>query len=145
MKNLRKKGKIKYMRISPENIVKLKENEIFVFGSNESGIHGAGAAKLAHNRFGAVAGQGFGFSGQTFAIPTKDWNIQTLNLTIIGFYINRFIDFARKRKDLKFLVTEIGCGLAGFNPEDIAPLFAGAEFLDNVYLPESFWRILNNS
>lgn len=130
------------MRISPANITSLKSNEIFVFGSNESGIMGAGAAKLAHEKFGAKYGQGFGISGQTFAIPTKDWEINTLKLSIIQFYIMRFFDFTMVAKNYKFLVTEIGCGLAGYKPNDIGPLFAKAKFCDNIYLPKRFWDVL---
>jgi hypothetical protein len=129
-------------RITPENISKLEKNEVFVFGSNESGIHGAGAAQLAYLNFGAKLGMGFGLSGnaygECFAIPTKDWYIKTLQLEEIQFYINRFIDFTKLNKNKKFYVTKIGCGLAGYNVDDIAPLFKEAQNLDNVFLPIEF-------
>lgn len=136
-------------RITPENITDLKENEVFVFGSNEAGIHGAGAAKTAKVRFGAKDFKGFGYHstpiGLTFAIPTKDWEIKTLHPFYIHAYIHRFIDFAKYRKDLKFLVTELGCGLAGYTPEDIAPMFKEALELENVYLPKRFIEQLNKT
>jgi len=119
----------------------LEENEIFVFGSNEAGIHGAGAAKQAR-QWGAEIGRGFGLYGQTFAIPTKDYNIQPLTLLTIGFYINSFIRLTKTTPHLKYLVTEVGCGLAGYNINDIAPLFRHAIDCENIFLPESFWIIL---
>ncbi len=131
------------MNITPENIQTLKENEVFVFGSNEAGIHGAGAAKLALDKFGAKFGQMFGMQGQSFAIPTKDMTIQTLPLYKIHLYIQvaeaHFISHPTKI----FLVTEIGCGLAGYTPEDIAPLFKSSYQLTNVYMPKRFWEIYN--
>lgn len=131
------------MNITPENIQTLKENEVFVFGSNEAGIHGAGAAKLALDKFGAKFGQMFGMQGQSFAIPTKDMTIQTLPLYKIHLYIQvaeaHFIGSPTKI----FLVTEIGCGLAGYTPEDIAPLFKSSYQLTNVYMPKRFWEIYN--
>lgn len=124
-------------------ITKLKENEIFVFGSNERGIHGAGAAFQAYKEFGAKWGIPFGLVGQTFAIPTKDMNIQTLPLEKIQEYVEKFIKFAEGSPQYKFLVTEIGCGLAGYQPEDIAPLFKRAVEIENIHLPEKFKEILN--
>src|SRR5271157_5822421 len=106
-------------RITAENIQELKDNEIFTFGSNYAGKHGLGAAKQAI-RFGAKYGQGFGMQGRTFAIPTKDRNIKTLPISQIFPHVKLFIDFAGKNRDIKFLVTKIGCGLAGYKPEDIA-------------------------
>ncbi len=131
-------------RITPEKIEKLENYQIFVFGSNELGLHGAGAAKIAYEQFGAVRNQGFGHRFDTFAIPTKDWNIKTLPLHIIHFYVNRFIAYAKSETNLIFLVTEIGCGLAGYTPEQIAPLFLEAKLYDNIYLPKSFWDVLND-
>jgi hypothetical protein len=129
------------MRITPNNITKLKPNEIFVFGSNESGIHGAGAAKLAREQFGAILGKGYGLQGQSYAIPTKGPYAQyVLNLDKIQTFVNKFIEFSKTRPDLIFLVTEIGCGLAGYKPKDIAPLFKDAQELENIYLPEKFIR-----
>ena len=104
-------------------------NMIFVFGSNEAGVHGAGAARFALNKKGAILGQAFGMQGNSFAIPTKDKTIRnTLPLDEIKVYVNRFIDFARTQTDrrhapLIYQVTCIGCGLAGLKHEDIAPMF----------------------
>jgi len=147
LENQQKAMEQQLLRITPENITKLKRKEIFVFGSNEAGMHSAGAAKIAHEKFRAVYGVGFGFGFEkvSFAIPTKDWNISKLDLPIIQFYVWRFLAFARNRQDLKFLVTEIGCGLAGYTPEEIAPMFREAVNLENVYLPQRFWNILNNN
>tara|TARA_R110000850_G_scaffold34024_1_gene92226 strand:- start:31738 stop:32130 length:393 start_codon:yes stop_codon:yes gene_type:complete len=127
-------------------ITKLEKNEVFVFGSNESGIHGGGAALQACKSFGAKWNKGFGFHftpmGRTFAIPTKDWNINSLTLDIIELYVYRFIEYTKTRDDLVFLVTEIGCGLAGYTPEDIAPMFEFALNRSNIVLPERFIKIL---
>lgn len=129
-------------RLTPDNIEKLEPNEIFVFGSNESGIHGGGAAKTALELFGARFGVGFGLQGQSFAIPTKDWEIRTLPMHKIYFYICRFIKFAKLKLNLNFYVTKIGCGLAGYKPEDIAWMFEDCLELENVYLPKEFIDIL---
>ena len=133
----------KQKRISDIFITKLKENEIFVFGSNEAGIHGGGAARLAYMDFGAKMTVGFGKTGKCFAIPTKDWKVNTLPLEVIEHYVKRFIAYVKIHKNYNFLITEIGCGLAGYEPEHIAPFFKEALELDNVYLPESFYNILN--
>lgn len=130
-------------RISSSKITELKENEIFVFGSNEAGIHGAGAAKIAKEKFGAIQGIGEGEQGQTYAIPTKDKDIKTLDILEIRKYVLEFIEHAKKNPDKIYLVTEIGCGLAGYEPYQIAPFFSGAIELENVYLPKRFWDILN--
>jgi hypothetical protein len=133
------------MRISASNITELMDNEVFVFGSNEGGKHGGGAAKLAI-KWGAKWGQAEGLYGKTYAIPTKNAAItKTLPLDRIQTYIDRFIDFASLRTDLKFLVTEIGCGLAGLTPELVAPFFKDALELENVYLPERFLKVLLSS
>lgn len=87
-------------RITPKKIEDLEKNQVFVFGSNESGIHGAGAANLAYKKFGATLGQGFGMSARTFAIPTKDWNIGVLPISAIRFYVDRFIAFVKDRKSV---------------------------------------------
>src|SRR5688572_28237036 len=114
-------------QVTPEDIGRdLPDDVIFVFGSNESGIHGAGAARLAFDVYGASLNQGFGFSAQTFAIPTKDWKIKTLPLPVVEHYVSRFVAFVKEpmvRNKWKFYVTKIGCGLAGFKPEEIAPMF----------------------
>lgn len=108
------------------SITKLKPNEVFVFGSNLAGRHGAGAAWQASNLFGAEYGVAEGITGECYAIPTKDWNIQTLPLSAVEFYVKTFIEFARLNKHLTFIVTQIGCGLAGYAPKDIAPMFKNA-------------------
>jgi hypothetical protein len=128
-------------RVTPDVVTDVTDKQIFVFGSNESGIHGAGAAKAALS-FGAEIGVGFGFSGNTFAIPTKDWKIKTLSLQTIQHYVARFIAAARLYSELEFLVTPIGCGLAGYEVIDIAPFFRECIDLKNVHLPESFWTYL---
>ena len=99
------------IRITPSYISKLALNEVFVFGSNLEGMHGGGAALTAYKKFGAVWGQGTGLQGQSYAIPTMQGGVETIKP-----YVDEFIDFARKHPDLKFLVTPIGCGIAGFTP-----------------------------
>ena len=106
------------MQKSPNYITKLQPDEIFVFGSNLAGMHGGGAARLAYQRFGAVWGQGVGLQGQSYAIPTMQGGVETIQP-----YVDEFIEFAKQHPQLKFLVTEIGCGIAGFSPSEIAPLF----------------------
>lgn len=111
---------------------------IFVFGSNLAGRHGKGAALTAYQAYGAVYGKGQGFQGRSYAIPTKDLFLKTLPLERIKVYVNTFIEFARKNPDMRFTVTRIGCGLAGYKDEDIAPMFAEAPY--NCSLPEG-WRV----
>lgn len=130
-------------RITPENVTELEDNQMFVFGSNEAGVHGAFAAKLARVKFGAIWGQAEGLQGRSYAIPTKNADIITLRLNDIKVYIDNFIEFARNNYQYTFLVTAIGCGAAGYEPKDIAPLFKGAVNLENVWLPKSFWNVLN--
>lgn len=127
-------------RISPKWIDKLEENEIFVFGSNLDGLHGGGAAAIAR-KWGAIWGQGVGLQGQTYAIPTMQGGVETIEP-----YVTDFLSFAKSNNNLKFLVTEIGCGIAGFTVEQIAPLFKNAldENIENVYLPNSFYEVLTN-
>ena len=118
---------------TPERITSLRADEVFVFGSNLAGMHGAGAARLAYERFGAVWGCGVGLQGQSYAIPTMQGGVETIRP-----YVDEFIDFARSRPDLFFYVTRIGCGIAGFADAEIAPLFAAARAVPNICLPESF-------
>jgi len=99
---------------------------VWVFGSNLAGIHGAGAARVALEHFDAVPGQGVGYHGGSYAIPTKDENIETLPLDVIRGHIAQFITFAYRRRQLNFFVTRIGCGLAGYTDEQIAPMFKSA-------------------
>ena len=122
---------------TPEHINQLAENEIFVFGSNLHGFHGGGAARAAMNHFGAIWGQGVGLQGQSYAIPTMHGGVD-----VIKPYVDEFIQFAQSRPDLFFYVTRIGCGIAGFRDEQIAPLFANALPLGNVALPKTFYDIL---
>jgi hypothetical protein len=111
---------------------------IFVFGSNQAGVHGAGAAKFAHKHRGAKFGLGYGFSGESFAIPTKNHTItSTLPLATIKHYVESFIEFASKNSHLDFKVTRIGCGLAGLKDKDIAPMFKRAP--DNCYF-DLYWE-----
>ena len=129
-------------RITPDSIKSLAQKEIFVFGSNQSGRHGKGAAKTALG-WGAVWGQAEGLQGRTYGIPTKNSRItRTLDLDEIKPYVDRFIDFVKTRPDLIFLVTEVGCGLAGLRPKDIAPMFKAAVDLENIHLPAKFWHKL---
>lgn len=128
---------MKKNRITPEWIDTLKDNEIFVFGSNLAGMHGGGAARVARLRFGAVLGNGVGIQGQSYAIPTMQGGVET-----IRSYVDDFIAYAQQHPSLHFLVTPIGCGIAGFEPEDIAPLFEGAKAVKNISLPESFWEVI---
>lgn len=120
-------------KYTPGRIDTLEDNEIFVFGSNLGGFHGGGAARLAYNKFGAVWGQGDGLQGQSYAIPTMQGGIDTIQP-----YVDEFITFARQHPELTFLVTRIGCGIAGFEDSEIAPLFRESLTLQNVVLPKSF-------
>ena len=136
-------------RITPNIIAKLKDNEIFVFGSNQAGRHGKGAAKTAM-QWGAIYGKANGLQGQTYAIPTKNADItQSLTIEEIKYYVDEFMQFAKNNPNLTFLVTEIGCGLAAFKPSEIAPLFKIAMGVDNIYLPIGFteiiWKNFKNS
>ena len=101
-------------------------DEVFVFGSNEAGRHGAGAARYAAQHLGAQYGVGFGPTGKCFAIPTKDFNINKLNLHSVKFYVDMFLVYARENPTVPFRLTPIGCGLASFTVEEIVPLFDDA-------------------
>lgn len=108
-------------------------NNIFCFGSNLAGIHGAGAARTALRHHGAIYWQGIGLQGNSYGIPTKDRNIRTLPLSPIGCYVLGFIKFAVDHPELTFNVTRIGCGLAGYTDSQIAPMFISVP--KNVNLP----------
>ncbi len=123
---------------TPDCITSLLPDEIFVFGSNLRGFHGGGAARVAYSKFGAVWGCGVGLQGSSYAIPTMQGGTETIEP-----YVNQFIDYARHHGDKFFFVTRIGCGIAGFEDADIAPLFEQAVALENVCLPESFVKILS--
>lgn len=123
-------------RVTPPIVRHLEENEIFVFGSNANGYHGGGAAALAMHSFGAVWGQGEGLQGKSYAIPTME------GLEKLKEAVDRFTDFADQHQEMRFLVTMIGCGSAGYSPKKIAPLFKGCIYLENVALPSGFWKAL---
>ena len=129
-------------RITPDNIIKLVPNHIFVFGSNLSGRHGKGAARTAM-KWGAIYGQASGLQGRTYGIPTKDAAVRkTLTLNEIKRFVDVFILFAKDNTHLTFLVTEIGCGLAGLKPKDVALLFKDSVDVANIHLPAKFWHKL---
>lgn len=128
-----------------DTLSRLGRRQIFVFGSNKAGRHGKGSAKHALDNHGAIYGLGWAMQGDSYAIPTKGYNLEVLPLKDIKRYVEGFLRFASSQhgKDLDFNVVAIGCGLAGYSPEDIAPLFKGHP--DNVYLPDEFERVLNGS
>lgn len=126
-------------RITPERIDALARNEVFVFGSNYEGKHNGGAARAALMKFGAIYGQGVGLQGQSYAIPTTG-NPQTMVRAI-----HEFIRFAKANPQMRFLVTAIGCGNAGWRPDQVAPIFRDAVDVPNITLPKSFWAILNRA
>jgi len=129
-------------RITPEKVTELRPLDVFVFGSNEAGIHGAGAALTATN-FGAKRSVANGPSGKTYAIPTKPRDLAvSLPLSAIEKYVAEFVAYATQQQDKCFLVTEIGCGLAGRHPSQIAPMFRGCAALPHVCLPQRFWTVL---
>jgi hypothetical protein len=123
-------------RVTPDNITRLAPNEVFVFGSNEKGLHYGGAAKTAYERFGAAMGEGVGLHGMSYAIPSMG------GLAVMSEHVKEFCEFAKAHPEKHFLVTEIGCGIAGYNPSEVAPLFEGCSDLENVSLPSSFWECL---
>lgn len=125
-------------KFTPENISTLSSDEVFVFGSNLAGNHAGGAARMAKLKFGAIWGQGVGLQGNSYAIPTMQGGVET-----IVPYVDDFINYVAQNQDTFFYVTRIGCGIAGFKEEEMAPLFQKAVKLNNVCLPESFVRILN--
>lgn len=120
-------------RTTPEFITELQPGEIFVFGSNLQGMHAGGAARIAYNNFGAIWGQGVGLQGQSYGIPTMQGGVETVRP-----YVNEFIQFAKDHPELTFLVTRIGCGIAGFTDAEMAPLFEKAHNIENVILPEGW-------
>lgn len=120
-------------RTTPEFITELQPGEIFVFGSNLQGAHAGGAARIAYNNFGAIWGQGVGLQGQSYGIPTMQGGVETVRP-----YVNEFIQFAKDHPELTFLVTRIGCGIAGFTDAEMAPLFEKAHNIENVILPEGW-------
>lgn len=129
-------GKPRYP-FTPENITSLEDDEIFVFGSNAAGRHGGGAARTAYQHFGAILGQGVGRQGHSYAIPTMGNSV-----SYIQPFVDDFMQYATEHQELFFLVTRIGCGIAGFTDKEVAPLFARARHLPNVCLPQSFLEAL---
>lgn len=127
------------MEFTPDKITALQPNEVFVFGSNLAGMHGGGAARVARKLFGAVMGQGVGLQGQSYAIPTMQGGVETIKP-----YVDEFIAFAESHPELKFYVTRIGCGIAGFTDAEIAPLFKNALGKPNIVLPRDFAEVLEN-
>lgn len=114
-------------------------SRIFVFGSNLAGIHGAGSAAAAMNKHGAVWGVGVGRTGNAYAIPTKAANVWTiLSLEEIKKHVDDFIQYANEHPELHFDIVAVGCGLAGYTMEQIAPLFINApdncNFLDSAFM-----------
>ena len=131
------KNRTEQPNIASGKIDVLEKDEIFVFGSNLAGQHKGGAAKAAHLKFGAEWGVGVGLTGQAYAIPTMQGGVETIKP-----YVDEFIEFAKAHTDLKFLVTRIGCGIAGFKDVEIAPLFKKALSVYNIFLPKEFYDII---
>jgi len=123
-------------RVASDRIAELGDGEVFVFGSNMQGAHGGGAAWFAHKRFGAEWGVGEGLTGRTYALPTMEGEAS------MAAAVARFTECARQHPGLTFLVTAVGCGIAGYTPADVAPLFREAAGLENVFLPQCFWDVL---
>ena len=125
-------------RVTPSQIYTLDANEIFVFGSNIHGMHMGGAARVAYNEFGAEWGNGEGLQGKAYALPTMEGFDSTKRA------VEHFTVCAKEHPELKFFVTLVGCGIAGYTPDEIAPMFIQAAHLENVYLPISFWKVIMN-
>ena len=123
-------------RVTPETITRLGASEVFVFGSNEQGLHYGGAAKVALENFGAIMGQGNGLQGKSYAIPSMS------GLAVMGEYVKEFCEFAKAHPEKRFLLTPIGCGIAGYSVSDVAPLFEICQEVENITLPASFWDII---
>ncbi len=122
---------------TPEFITELKTNEIFVFGSNIRGMHGGGAARIANKKFGAEWGVGEGLTGQCYALPTMEGGVD-----YIAGKVQNFLVCAKTHPELKFYVTKIACGIAGFTVAEIGPLFSDAIMLENVILPKEFVEVI---
>ena len=124
-------------RVTPDTITSLADNEVFVFGSNEQGLHYGGAARYALDHFGAIMGQGNGPQGMSYAIPSME------GLAPMGKAIKQFCAYAKAHPETRFLVTPIGCGIAGYTAPEIAPLFECCRNVENITLPASFWDFLD--
>jgi uncharacterized protein (TIGR02452 family) len=127
-------------KFTPNKIASLQNNEIFVFGSNLDGLHGGGAARVAYQKFGAQWGKGVGIQGKSYGIPTMHGGVD-----VIKPYVDDFIEFALSNKEYTFLVTRIGCGIAGFKANEIAPLFTKAIEIENILLPEDFVQVIEGN
>lgn len=127
------------LQITPEFITKLAADEVFVFGSNLAGMHGGGAARMAYEQFGAEWGVGVGPTGQCYAIPTMQGGVDTIRP-----YVDEFVTYAKQHPANRFLVTRIGCGIAGFTDGEMAPLFREAAQEPNIALPQKWHRILSD-
>lgn len=123
-------------RITPDHITRLALNEVFVFGSNAHGLHYGGAAKAAYENFGAIMGQGNGLQGKSYGIDSMS------GLCVMGERVKEFCEFAKAHPEKRFLVTEIGCGIAGYSIGEVAPLFECCRDVENITLPASFWDII---
>lgn len=123
-------------RVTPDMITRLAPNEVFVFGSNEQGLHYGGAAKAAYEHFGAIMGQGNGLQGKSYGINSMS------GIGVMGERVKEFCEFAKAHPEKRFLVTEIGCGIAGYSVGEVAPLFECCRDVGNVTLPASFWDII---
>ncbi len=130
---------------SPSHINGLSPHEVFVFGSNLCGEHLGGAAHIAWHSFGAEMYSPVGHFGQSYAIPTigRDW--RPLSVVEISAHVDGFLAYAKANQHRIFLVTPIGCGIAGHKADDIAPLFKAAMGSENVRLPKEFIAILEGS
>lgn len=124
--------------VTPDEITRLAANEVFVFGSNKQGLHHGGAAKVAVEKFGAIMGQGNGMQGMSYAIPSMS------GLAEMGEYVKQFCEFAKAHTEKRFLVTPIGCGIAGHSVAQVAPLFKACREFDNICLPASFWFVIGH-
>ena len=124
-------------RITPSWVIQLDRNQIFVFGSNTRGIHDGGASFTAVQYFGAIVGQPEGPQGQSYAIPTDGASLSDIQASVSSFIV-----YAKAHPHLTFLVTEIGCGTAGYHPMEIAPMFTDAVSVPNIYLPKQFWKYI---
>lgn len=123
-------------RVTPGNISRLAANEVFVFGSNAGGMHGGGAARYAMEHFGAVMGEGHGLHGKSYAIDSMS------GISVMADEVNTFAEFAKAHPEKMFLVTPIGCGIAGYSASAVAPLFECCKNISNVTLPASFWYVI---
>ncbi len=124
-------------RITPDMITRLAPNEVFVFGSNGQGLHYGGAARTAVRYFGAIMGQGNGLQGKSYGINSMS------GLGVMGERVKEFCEFAKAHPEKRFLVTEIGCGIAGYSVSEVAPLFECCRDVENITLPASFWDMFN--